>query len=187
MKKLILLALCAFAISSTSSAQIELKINPIGLLFNSPDLSAEYIVNEDIGVEFGIGLEYGETNGVLTEGLKKSGFSVFVAGKYYFSPDDGADKFYAGAYLRPRTRKFTDNDDDGFDFGYKQSAFAAGILAGYKWVGARGILFEIGIGAGRAFGDKITYNDENNNFETDGFGIDFLGRLAVGYRFGGDK
>lgn len=183
MKKLIVLAMFAFAISNTTVAQIELKINPIGLLFNSPDLSAEYIVNEDIGLEFGLGFEYGTQN--LTD-LKKSGFNVFLAGKYYFSPDDGADKFYAGAYLRPRTRKFTDDDNDGFDFGYKQSAFAAGILVGYKWVGARGILFELGFGAGRAFGDKITYNDSNNNSEeVDGFGVDILGRLAVGYRFGG--
>ncbi|MFK8006096.1 MAG: DUF3575 domain-containing protein [Saprospiraceae bacterium] len=184
MKKLILLALFAYATSSTTIAQIELKINPIGLLFNSPDLSAEYIVNEDIGVEFGLGLEYGTQ--ALTD-YDRSGFNVFVAGKYYFSPDDGADKFYAGAYLRPRSRKITDNDDDGFDFGYKQSAFAAGVLIGYKWVGARGILFELALGGGRAFGDKFTWNDGDNSGEADGFGVDFLGRLAVGYRFGGDK
>lgn len=185
MKKLILLAFFAFAISNTSIAQIELKINPIGLLFNSPDVSAEYIVNEDIGVEFGLGLEYGKQ--AITD-YKRSGFNVFVAGKYYFSPDDGADKFYAGAYLRPRSRKFTDDDGDGFDFGYKQSAFAVGVIVGYKWVGARGILFELGFGAGRAFGEKFSYNDSsNNNFEVDGFGIDILGRLAVGYRFGGNN
>lgn len=184
MKKFIVFALFAFAFLETTNAQIELKINPIGLLFNSPDISGEYIVNEDIGVEFGIGLEYG--NAALDLGqsdLKKSGFSVFAAGKYYFSPDEGADKFYAGAYLRPRTRKYTDNDNDGFDYGYKNSAFAVGVLVGYKWIGSRGILFELGVGLGRAFGNNITYNDNSNTFTTDGFGVDGLGRLAVGYRF----
>lgn len=184
MKKFIVLAVFAFAVSNTAIAQIELKINPIGALFNSPDISAEYIVNEDIGVEFGLGLEYGKQ--AITD-YKRSGFSVFVAGKYYFSPDDGADKFYAGAYLRPRSRNFTDEDDNGFDGSYKQSAFAVGVLVGYKWIGARGILFELGFGAGRAFGEKLKFTDGTNTEEVDGFGIDILGRVAVGYRFGTDK
>lgn len=34
-----------------AQAQIEVKINPIGTLFGSPDLSGEYIVNENFGLE----------------------------------------------------------------------------------------------------------------------------------------
>jgi len=115
MKKLIVLALFAFAISNTTIAQIELKINPLGLLFNSPDIVGEYLVNEDIGVELGIGLAYGSSTFDLGEDLKRSGFSSLAAGKYYFNPDDGCDKFYAGIYLRPRTLTFKDNDDTDGD------------------------------------------------------------------------
>jgi len=187
MKKLIVLALFAFAISNITTAQVELKINPLGLLFNSPDIVAEYLVNEDIGVELGIGLVYGSYAAGLTDDLSRSGFSLLVAGKYYFNPDDGCDKFYAGAYLRPRTVSFNDDDGDGFDSGFKQSAFGVGLITGYKWVGARGITFELGLGIGRAFGAKNTYNDNNNNIDFPSIGIDGFGRLAVGYRFGGNK
>lgn len=188
MKKLIVLAFFAFAVSSTSIAQIELKINPVGALFNNPDIVGEYLVNEDIGIEVGLGFVYGSSAIDFGEDLKRSGFSFLVAGKYYFSPDDGCDKFYAGAYLRPRTLTYKDNDtSDNFDYGYKQSAFGVGLMTGYKWVGARGIIFEIGFGLGRAFGAKNTYNDNSNTYEIPSLGIDGFGRLAVGYRFGGSN
>lgn len=187
MKKLIVLAMFAFAISSTSIAQIELKINPLGLLFNSPDIVGEYLVNEDIGVEVGIGLIYGSSSFDLGEDFTRSGFSFLAAGKYYFNPDDGCDKFYAGLYLRPRTRSFKDNDEsDNIDYGYKQSAFGVGLMTGYKWVGARGITFEIGFGLGRAYAAKNTVNDEDSTYEIPSLGIDGFGRLSVGYRFGGN-
>lgn len=127
MKKLILIALSATFLYTSSNAQIDIKVNPIGLLFNSPDFSGEYIVKEDIGIEVGLGFEYGNT---LFGNLQKSGFNIFAAGKYYFNPDDGGDKFYAGIYLRPRQRTFTDeNDDLG---GFKSSAFAGGFMFGKK-------------------------------------------------------
>ena len=70
MKKLIVLALFAFAVSNTATAQIELKINPLGLLYSSPDIVAEYLVNEDIGVELGIGLVYGSYgNDIFQQGI----------------------------------------------------------------------------------------------------------------------
>ena len=187
MKKHFLLAFFALIFLGTANAQIELKINPLGLLFGSPDFSAEYIVNEDIGVEFGLGLDFGTFGNELTGKGKKSGFNIFAAGKYYFSPDDGADKFYVGVYLRPRTLKYTyDNATTGSDFGYKNSAFGVGLLGGYKWVGARGILFELAVGYGKAFGSKITYNDPDYDpiITADILKFDFLGRLAIGYRLG---
>lgn len=179
----LLLVAFAMCISLNLSAQFEVKINPIGVLFNSPNVSAEYIVSDDIGVEAIIGLDYGNAALGLVD-LKKSGYSIRLAGKYYFNPDDGADKFYVGLYTGPRSRTFTDEGDDGFDSGYKISAFTAGVLGGFKWVSSRNIVFEIGIGIGRAFGEKFEYNDSDNNNESiDGFGIDGLGRISLGYRF----
>jgi hypothetical protein len=184
MKKLIVLALFAFAVSNTAIAQIELKINPLGLLFNSPDIVAEYLVNEDIGVELGIGLVYGSYgNDIFQQDLTRSGFSLLVAAKYYFSPDDGCDKFYAGLYLRPRTISYNDDDNGGIDEGFKRSAIGVGLITGYKWVGARRITFEIGVGLGRALGKKNTYNDNTSTYDFPNFRFDGFGRLSVGYRF----
>ena len=168
---------------NVNAQNFEVKINPLGILFNSPDISAEYLVNDDIGIQATLGLEYGNgTLGIVD--LDKSGFKFRVMGKYYFGPDDGCDKFYAGIYLGPRSVKWTDNTNSGFDNGYKVSAFTAGLAIGFKWVGQKGILFEIATGAGRAFNEKITYNDETNTQSVDGLGLDFIGMLAVGYRFG---
>jgi len=185
MKKLIVLALFAITSIGSINAQVDLKINPLGILFNRPEFSAEYLVNEDIGVEATIGIVYGKN----VVDLDQSGYRLTLLGKYYFSPDDGNDKFYAGAYLGPRSRKITNSYEDftgaSVDSGYKVSAFAAGVVVGYKWVSARGILFELGFGAGRAFGEKLTWNDDDSSGDFDGFGFDVIGTLAVGYRFGG--
>lgn len=183
MKKNLLLITILFA-SFNLFGQLDLKINPIGLLFNSPDVVAEYGLSSDFGAELGVGLNYGDATLGLGN-LKKSGYNVLAAGKYYFGPNDGIDKFFAGVYLKQRSIKFTDNDEDGFDFGYKQSAFAGGLLTGYKWVSGRGIVLEFAAGLGRAFNDKITWNDEDNESSVDGIGIDGVWRVAVGYRIGG--
>ena len=168
---------------NVNAQNFEVKINPLGVLFNSPDLSAEYIVNDDIGVQLTLGLEYGDFALGLSD-LTKSGYALRLMGKYYFNPDDGADRFYAGVYLGPRSRSINDDINDGFDQGFRQSAFTAGLAIGYKWVGKKGILFEVAIGGGRAFGETITFDDDNFETEVDGFGVDVIGMLAVGYRFG---
>jgi len=188
MKKLIVLALFAFGFT-TSQAQIDVSINPLGLLFSNPDLSAEYIVNENIGVELTLGAVYGKTAALgLGEEfrLSKSGYKVRLSGKYYFKPNNGGDRFYAGVYLGPRSTKQTgDSAVWGEDYGYKVSAFTAGVNLGFKWVGDNGIVFEIGGGAGRAFGNKIEFIDpDGSNPVVEGFGIDGFGKLSVGYRLG---
>jgi len=186
MKKL-MLAICLIgAFTFSSQAQIDLKINPLGLLFGSPDLAGEYLVSEDLGVELSAGVLFGK---VLTSDLNKSGYTIRLSGKYYFNPEDGCDKFYAGIYLGPRSRKTTGDLVDlgtggSYEPGAKISAFAGGISAGYKWVSDSGVVFELGAGLGRAFGDKITYNDSNNPESINGLGIDGFGILSVGYRIG---
>ncbi len=184
MKKLNLFFVAlAFCFSTSLSAQLELKINPIGILFNSPDLGIEYVLTDDIGVEAIIGLDYGNATLGIAD-IERSGYKIRLAGKYYFSPQDGGDRFYAGLYLGPRSQTLSDSDDtDGVDFGYKISAFTAGAMVGFKWVSQRGILFEIGLGAGRAFGETIELNDTNNTEEIPTFGLDFISRISVGYRF----
>ncbi len=182
MKKLFLIVLSATFLFTSSNAQIDIKVNPVGLLFNSPDFSGEYIVKEDIGIEVGLGLEYGNT---LFGNLQKSGFNIFAAGKYYFNPNHGGDNFYAGIYLRPRQKTFTDEDNELG--GFKTSAFAGGVMFGKKWVSSKNIVFELSLGLGRAFNNKVTYVDPNNDQSVRGLGLDGIFRFAVGYRLGVDK
>jgi len=192
MKKFILTICMISAFMFTSQAQIDLKINPIGLLFGSPDLSGEYVVNENIGVELSAGILFGKVigSGIFGgEGLDKSGYRIRASGKYYFSPDDGADGFFAGLYLGPRSRPTTGEPVDtgngtSYEPGAKTSAFSLGVLIGYKWVSEKGIIFEIDGGLGRGLGNKITLNDLDNPTEVRGLGLDGVLVMSVGYRFG---
>jgi len=188
MKKIIFLAFFSFAFSSISIAQVELKINPLGvLLFNNANIVGEYMVNEDIGIEAGIGLVYGKYGGIINEEFTRSGFRLLLAGKYYFTPEDGGDKFYAGIYLRPRTVTYTDDNDDNVDRGFKRSAFGVGLMTGYKWVGARGITFEFGGGLGRALGKNSILDNNSEPVDIPRLlRLDGFLRLSIGYRFGGE-
>ena len=184
MKKNLLLITILFG-SFNLFGQLDLKINPIGLLFDSPDLVAEYGLSSDFGVELGFGINYGD-GGIGEVALDRSGYNILAAGKYYFGPNNGCDKFFAGVYAKQRAFSLTDEDDtDNFDYGYKSSRFAVGLLTGYKWVSDRGIMLEFAAGLGRAFSEKTTFNDEDNNLTLPSLGLDGVWRVAVGYRIGG--
>jgi len=187
MKKLALTIYSFLLVAVIAQAQIDVKINPIGLLFNSPDISGEYNVDENIGVELTFGFSYGNATLGLIEGLNRSGYKVRLAGKYYFGPENGCDRFYAGLYTGPKSNTFTYDEDFsglGYDPSYKTAGFAAGLLAGFKWVSDKGVMFEIGAGVGRVFGQTTTLEDDNNIEEIPSLALDGVWTLAVGYRIG---
>ncbi len=170
--------------TQVATAQIEVKINPVGLLFSRVSANVEFVVSDDFGVEGSPFIDFLSLD--LGDGDKYKTFSTGLmgAGKYYFGPRDGADRFYAGAYLRFRGGKYTvENGDDSDSF--TRTRLAVGLLTGYKWVSRKNVVFEIGFGLGRSITDNIKTND---GFSEDVADIplvnfDFIGRLAVGYRF----
>lgn len=141
MKKYLLLPVLLLVLSSGLKAQTEIKLNPVALLFLGIGAGVEYGFNPEFGVEL---------NTLIVEG----GAAVWAAGKYYFNPRQGLDRFYVGAYLGG----VTDSDGPGLGF-----------LLGTKTVSRNNkLLFEVGVGAGRSFsGGFLPY-----------------GRISLGYRFG---
>jgi len=185
MKKLVLLVV-AIATFGFASAQIEAKINPLGAIFGKPDISAEYIVSDSFGVELGVGFAFGKAMGVSVGDVyepKQSGFGVKLAGKYYFSPDDGGDGWYGDIYLRQESLTIDDTAHEGYN-GFKRSIFAAGVEFGKKWVFDSGFLVEAALGGGRAISEK---NEWLNDNDSEDFGVklgfDLTGKFAIGYRF----
>lgn len=162
----------------------EIKTNPIGLLFNSIPLSAEYVINENIGVEATVAYSY--SKGDYFEGTSKaSGLVTAGLFKYYFKPDDGGDGFYAFPYIRYASRKFTFNDGTTTgDVTATYTAFGAGFGIGYKWVAQSGLLFDLGGGIGKNFSGDFTYDDPTYT-QTDNITIPINGifRISIGYRF----
>lgn len=164
-------------------AQSEIKINPLGLLFSSPDISAEFAVQDNIGIEAKVGISYLKYT-LGSEQFKSSGATVGGQGKYYFNPSDNIDGFYAGLYLRGGNNKFTSSVSA--TNAYSRTYFAGGLSTGYKWVSRNNIVFEIGGGLGKNFMYKLKGDGGNVDLASIPLvNIDGFIRLDVGYRFGG--
>jgi hypothetical protein len=177
----------------TSSSMVkEIKFRPLGLLFKTANLSGEFEVADNIGLEVGAGYNWGFPFGNLlrsfnTDGLelKTTGLTVNSNGRYYISPSDKKlDKFYTGAYLKYNSTNLTAND--GIDVTTaKTSCLALGFLGGYKIVSKDNMItFDFTMGVGRALFYKL--NIDGNNITEEGLSttpVDGILAFSVGYRF----
>jgi hypothetical protein len=121
MKKSLTSLIWIFAIYS-ASAQTEIKVCPIAVLFGVFAGSAETAVSESFGLDGDV--------------IALSDFFGFnISGKYYFNPVRRIDGFHIGMY--------GGNIADG--------SMGVGFLIGYKWLSRKNVLFELGIGGGRSF------------------------------------
>lgn len=181
------LVLAFMACSSSMSAQIDIKISPLGLLFGSPDVSVEYLANEQIGLELLGGVDYGVVFGSgafnRNNRLTKSGARVRLLGKYYFETNKGGDTWYAGIYAGHRWRTITPGENNITSAGSTQATFTSGIHGGYKFVLDSNIVFDLGLGAGRVFSDAISSQNSTSGAVISSFGLDTFIKLEMGYRF----
>ena len=188
--KILFFTLCFTTLFFTNQtkAQFDVTVNPIALLFGNFDVAADYAVSEKISVEAAVGLQFGSNN-LLDDEFKYFGIPITIFGKYYFNPDKGADKFYADAWLRFVNRSYK-YESSGSSVGfsdYSQTRLGLGFGIGYKVVSGGNFVFDIGFGGGRALLDKTKYADSTGGeFSVDWPDIMFVGKLAIGYRFGGN-
>ena len=181
-QKFIILSLIFAGFSLNLNAQIDVTINPIGLLFSNINAGVDIGLSEDMSVEPRLGLSFTDYDLGDVE-FSSTGFALGAIGKYYFSPDDGCDKWHLGPYLDFGTSTLkADMEAD-----VTNTKFGLGVYFGYKVVSSKGIVFDIGFGGGRNFINKFEASDGT---ETDLGNIPLLninvtGKLAVGYRFGG--
>jgi hypothetical protein len=183
-KATIIVAILVFSAFAGNAQHLELKTNPIGLLFNTVPVSLEYVVNDDIGLEATASYSY--STGDFFEGTSSaSGLVMSGLFKYYFSPNKGGDRFYAFPYVRYANRKFTfSNTNTTGNVVATWKAFGAGFGIGYKWVSEKGILLDIGGGLGKNFTGEFTYDDPTYEEESvDIPSINGIFRISLGYRF----
>lgn len=187
MKKLLLpvLTVLCFAVFQKAQAQVDVTVNPIGLLFGDLSVGADFALSESFSIEPTIGLGTGKWD---EANFKWVNIPVTVFGKYYFNPNHGADRFYADAFLRFVSRKYTADGGTSSFSEYTQTRFGLGVGIGYKVVSGKGFVFDIGFGVGRALLDKYKYEDTSGtDTAQDIIDIMFAGKLGIGYRFGGGK
>lgn len=174
MRKILILA-CGLMLSTTLSAQLEVKANPLGLLFGSFNALVETGISDNFGLEGQLGF-VSRNSDLGVDEWTFNAFNIGAAGKYYLNPREGWDRFYVGGYLRFNTGTWglDDSTDD-----VTSTRLALGIIFGQKWVADSGFVFELGAGAGRALINNI------DDVDLDGllFDLDIIIRLAVGYRF----
>lgn len=179
MKKLLTLPLALLFVISLN-AQIDVKINPIALLYASFDVAAEFGISESFGVDVAPILNFGTQN-YNSDEFKYTRFGIVANPRYYVSPKNGVDRFYVGAYAKFLTGKAKFEDVTG----WSNTRLAIGANLGYKVVADSGFVFDIGFGVGRAFVNNYEGEDLVDFSEEflEAIDIDFIGRLAVGWRF----
>jgi hypothetical protein len=186
MKKKLLTLVMFMMVAFYSFSQFELKFEPISLIFGQVPLSAEYVISKSVGIEGTVGYSFGKDKNFSTSS-NSQGLVVNGLFKFYFNPEKGGDKFYAFPYIRNANRKFNfTNNNSNVEATYK--AFGLGFGVGYKIVAESGLLFDIGLGVGKNFSGGYTYSDPTYTSTEDFFiPINVLGRISIGYRFGGGK
>jgi hypothetical protein len=191
MKKLIYAAALLCTLTNLH-AQTELKINPLGALFLSPDVSAEFGISESFGLEPTLGISFFRLT-VDGNQFKSTGFSYGAQGKYYFSPSKGIDGFYGGVYLRGGQSSFkTSTSGSGTvtssTESFSRNRLGAGFTLGYKWVTAKNVVIELGTGFGRKIFNKYSNIDKGvDAAKLPILNFDGFFKFSVGYRFGGES
>ncbi len=184
-----LAAFVALLSSQSLSAQVDVTAQPLGLLFGTFNVGVDFPVSESFSVEGILGYTRRTDNGTDSDTGEEydydyTGIPVTVMGKYYIKPRRGTDRFYLSAFLRyiNRNANYTGGSDNA-DFNW--SRFGIGFGVGSKIVSQKGVILDLGLAVGRAFHNKITYQDNGDKEQINWPGIMVLPRLAVGYRFGG--
>lgn len=186
--RILILALAAFSFTAfKANAQIDVTVNPIGLLFGGINVGADFVMSDQFSIEGNVGYNARTTD--LSFGIaddtefKYTGVPIQAVGKYYFNPDDGADKFYGSVFLRYVNRSYKSQGSTNTN-DFNQSRFGAGIGVGTKSVSRGGVVFDFGVNIGRVIADKTTFETDNGQESADVGGLIFGLKVGVGYRFG---
>lgn len=168
-----------FCFSTTvSNAQVDVTVNPLGLLFENLAVGADFNLSENTSIEGLIG--FGSSGNDDIFGYSSSRISLDAFYKYYFSPNRGCDKFYVGGFARFINRSYNFDDTiTGTD--YKVTRLGIGFGLGYKIVSEGGFVFDINIGFGRALLNNNNADDGTTVFDWSEFMS--LGKFGFGYRF----
>ena len=134
-KKLALLSVATFCLSAGAQAQLDVKFNFLGFLFNQYQVGGEYVLSEEMSTgafaSYSIWnfettrTSYDANGNLVTEvdELTLSGLSVIPNVRFYFNPDDDCDGYFAEGYLKWRQRKATNQNLEYSEYVAEPNAF----------------------------------------------------------------
>jgi Protein of unknown function (DUF3575) len=191
MKRILILLTFAVLTAGSASAQVDIKVGPLGLLFNQVNFGIEFAASPNVGIELTPGIDWKPLPLLNENDYNGTIFRVGLNGRYYFNPTEKKlNGFYAGAYTRYGGGKYTYDDvDNNIEEAFSSTRLAGGFLLGGKIVSKNEkIIFDLGIGFGRAFIFK--FEDLNGSNDADLSNIPFVNfdmpiNLKIGYRITG--
>lgn len=137
MKKLILVVLTLFAISSTYAQDNAIKANPIGLAFGVANAGYEFAVNDTQSATIS-GLYYNISD--------VTGFGAGAEYRFYFSSGEALRGWHAG----PSIGYFSLSDDFDNSAGF----FSIGGEAGHQWIFGEHFALDVFAGLGFVTGSS---------------------------------
>lgn len=168
-------------LSTETSAQLELKANPLGYLWGRMSGQVELNLSKNLGAEVSVFYDMDSYFVLAVEDEKAAGLGGGLFMKYFMKPSDkGCDNFYISIYGRlSETESQAANSPKYFAV----KKVSAGAMVGYKIVSSHKIVFEVALGGGKNFVNDFTGVDEIVESILEPINIDFVGRFSFGYRF----
>ncbi|MCU0441352.1 MAG: DUF3575 domain-containing protein [Bacteroidia bacterium] len=203
MKKNLILALalgfCGIKAIKAQTHDVSLNIAPI--VFSNYSVNYMFNFTDEMSVGSVIGYQNITIDDPTVAGgeIKYTGFYLAPEFRYYFNPDEGNDKFYAGGYLKYRNAGTSGDIYTGFladgslvNYDVKNNGVALGIVFGKLWQTRVGLNFTLWSGVGYYLFDNESYT---NNYDPDKDpnlitinsnlpSLDFRFGVNVGYRIG---
>ena len=183
LKKIVVWLSFTVFIWQSSTAQLDVSAHPFNIIGEQALVGIDFSLSDHFSVELLTGLGFKNRADYNSTSIPAD----FLA-KYYFTPEERADKFYAAALLHLR-QEFNQNDNR-YIRGYDYTEVGAGLVLGYKIVSSHGIIMEMSFGLARNFVNQM--NQKSIDEGVDIFFEDLREeeiylhvRFGLGYRFGG--
>ncbi|MFN3406017.1 MAG: DUF3575 domain-containing protein [Cytophagaceae bacterium] len=184
-RELLVLFMLPFLAIGQDNPQNVVKINPFGPLANQYMLAYERVLGEKFSVQLAAGyIHRNDYESYGTRRLDKQirGYILIPEARYYFLNKGAPKGLYLGGFARLRftTETGIDSNTDptmtDYDYTMKQNVVGGGLVAGYQFVIANVLVFDLFIGpqyknrsSTRTFKDpNATEADFNYMFPFDG-------------------
>lgn len=163
---------------TSATAQVEVKLNPLGYLTGNYNISTEVGITDFWGIEAKAKYFNKDINYFDEFVYRRGSVAIEAAGRHYPNPQEGMDRFYFGPYAKAKFGE-REKEVEGTVQVIDNSRVAIGALTGFKWVTPSNITFDVGLGLGYA----ILNNTEGLRIPFLLANMDLTTRVAVGYRF----
>ena len=181
---------------------IDLRVSPLALLYRKIEISGEYALSPNKGLELGFEhnikrtstlqstFKYVSQDSIVGKGdVSSSKTAFYLHQRFYMNPKTQNDGFNLGVYLRFKqlTTKFKGTIENKFyDTTLRWPKLILGGTLGYKYVGSSNFIFGFSTGLGYAVFSNIKSDIGSVNKALKSLLIlrlDYFGELSVGYRF----